>query len=84
MRVSLRVSRQGHVTACTVTSSSRSSVLDAATCQILASRARFTPARDERGRTVADTVAAGVRWVIPADPEPEPAEGPAQPPDEQS
>ena len=84
VRASLRVSRQGRVTACTITASSGSSVLDAATCRILTARAGFTPARDSRGRTVTDTAAAGVRWVIPVDPEPEPAEGPPQPPGEQS
>lgn len=72
------------VTACTITESSGSSVLDAATCRLLTARAGFTPARDARGRTVEDTVEAAVRWLIPAEPAPEPEGAPAQPPDEQS
>jgi TonB family protein len=83
-RVSLRVSRHGRVTACTVTESSGSSVLDAATCRILTARARFRPARDARGRRLADTVGAGVRWVIPVEVKPKPAAGEPQPPGEQS
>ena len=84
VRVSLGVSPIGRVTACTITESSGSPALDAATCRMITARAGFAPARDSRGRAVTDTAEAGVRWLIPADPEPEPAEAPAQPPDEQS
>jgi TonB family protein len=58
------------VTSCTVTSSSGSASLDAATCRIMTERARFIPARDRRGRAVADSLSARVRWVLPEDGEP--------------
>jgi hypothetical protein len=38
--------------------------LDRATCQILQSRATFTPARDNRGNPTTDTVTQRIRWVL--------------------
>jgi protein TonB len=52
------------VTNCSVTSSSGSSALDAATCRLLTSRARFTPARDSSGNPTTDTVSARIVWRI--------------------
>lgn len=67
----LTVGPDGRVTNCVVTSSSGSSALDSATCRIMRSRARFTPARDAAGNAATDTVSSHVRWVLPA-PEPPP------------
>ena len=64
---SLTVGPDGRVQACTVTASSGSTSLDAATCRILRSRARFTPARDNTGQPTTDTVRNRIRWVLPQD-----------------
>ena len=61
----LEVGPDGRVTSCTVTSSSGSSTLDNATCRIMKSRARFTPATDSSGRKVSDTTSSRIRWVLP-------------------
>jgi periplasmic protein TonB len=63
----LEVGPNGRVTGCTVTSSSGSRSLDNATCRIMQSRARFTPATDSNGRPTSDSVSARIRWVLPAD-----------------
>jgi protein TonB len=66
VRASLTVGPDGRVTNCTVTASSGSAALDAATCNILRRRGRFTPARDSSGNPTSDTVAAPpIRWVLP-------------------
>ena len=64
-RFRLGVGPDGKVTNCTVTGSSGSLALDSATCRLMKSRARFTPARDSDGRQVADAVASTIRWVLP-------------------
>ncbi|MDB5719951.1 MAG: energy transducer TonB [Alphaproteobacteria bacterium] len=61
----LEVGPDGRVTNCTVTSSSGSSALDTATCRIMKSRARFTPARDNTGKNTADSASSRIRWVLP-------------------
>jgi protein TonB len=61
----LTVGSNGRVTDCTITSSSGSSTLDAATCRLMRSRARFTPARDNQGNPTTDTVSSRIRWVLP-------------------
>jgi protein TonB len=63
----LEIGPDGRVTNCTVTSSSGSSTLDSATCRIMRSRARFTPAHDSSGRSVSDTYSYRIRWVLPKD-----------------
>jgi protein TonB len=64
-RFRLAVGPDGRVSECTVTGSSGSSALDAATCRIMKQRARFTPARDGTGNPTADTVANAIKWVLP-------------------
>lgn len=66
--VRLEVSTAGRVTGCTVTASSRSSVLDATTCRILRSRVRFNPARDTQGVAVTGTYSTFVDWSLPRPP----------------
>src|SRR6185437_10936038 len=61
----LDVDATGQVSACQITGSSGSAILDEATCRILRERARFTPARDRRGRAVPDRISARTRWVLP-------------------
>jgi protein TonB len=63
----LTVGPDGRVTNCAVTSSSGSTALDNATCRIMRSRARFTPARDDHGQPTTDSVSSRIRWVLPED-----------------
>ena len=63
----LSVDASGRVTACAITSSSGSATLDAATCRIMRSRARYTPARDANGKAIASQDRAAVSWVLPKD-----------------
>ena len=62
--VRLTVGVMGRVRACDVTSSSGSRTLDNASCQILQSRALFTPARDSSGNLTTDTVSQEIRWML--------------------
>jgi protein TonB len=64
-RFRLGVGPDGRVTECTVTASSGSAALDSATCRLMKSRARFTPARDSDGRQTSDSVSSAIRWVLP-------------------
>ena len=65
--VRLDIGPDGRVSACTITGSSGSSALDSATCRILRSRARFSPATDSTGAKVSDSMTQRIRWQIPAD-----------------
>jgi protein TonB len=65
--VRLDIGPDGRVSACSVTGSSGSSALDSATCRILRSRARFSPATDSSGAKVSDSMSQRIRWQIPAD-----------------
>ena len=62
----LDVGENGRVLACTVTRSSGSSALDATTCRIVRSRARFTPARDNNGMPAGHWVKDSIEWRLPA------------------
>jgi protein TonB len=62
----LDVGPDGRVAACTVTRSSGSSALDGTTCGLMSSRARFTPAVDDSGESVADHLAGRIVWKLPA------------------
>lgn len=61
----LEIGTNGRVTSCTVTSSSGSSALDAATCRLIRSRARFTPAKDSSGNPTTDTYSNRIQWRLP-------------------
>ena len=70
----LMVDKGGRVTACVIISSSGSSILDSVTCRLVTARARFTPARNAKGKRVADVVYGRIQWRIPEDePLPPPA-----------
>ena len=62
--VRLSISPQGRVTGCTVTGSSGSRSLDNATCRILRSRARFTPAKMSDGTPTNDTYTQRITWRL--------------------
>lgn len=59
----LAISPEGRVTGCKIVKSATPS-LDKATCSVLTRRARFKPAMDEQGRTVADTYTATITWKL--------------------
>jgi protein TonB len=61
----LEVGIAGTPIRCTVTSSSGSASLDTATCTIMMERARFTPARDGKGRPVRDFFNSKIYWRLP-------------------
>jgi protein TonB len=61
------VGPDGRVVDCQVTSSSGHADLDAATCENVRRRARFTPATDGEGNPTTGTYSNRVRWVIPKD-----------------
>jgi len=75
VRFTLTIGSDGRVHDCVVTASSGSPPLDSATCRIMRSRARYTPARDHYGNPTTGTDRGVVRWRLPPPPPPpEPAE----------
>lgn len=63
----LDVDASGKVSACTVTSSSGSTLLDNTACNLLKRRARFSPAEDASGNKIPATYVNKFRWTIPKD-----------------
>jgi periplasmic protein TonB len=63
VQVSLTVGPSGRVTGCSA-SGSASSTLKNATCRLLTSRARFSPAQDANGNPMSSTYSQTIRWVI--------------------
>lgn len=64
-RFRLEVGANGRVERCAITATSGHPELDKATCALVAQRARFEPAKDASGATVAGTYANAVRWELP-------------------
>lgn len=62
---SLEVGSNGRTANCTITASSGSSTLDAATCRLLVARARFTPATDSSGNPTTSVEPGVIRWTLP-------------------
>lgn len=69
----IEIDAEGAITKCSITGSSGDASLDAATCSILVSRARYQPARDARGRAVAGSDSGRVTWRLPPLPPFQPA-----------
>lgn len=63
-RVSLTIGTTGRVTGCSVTGSSGSRALDNATCNIIRSRARFTPAMDSSGNPTTGSYSQSITWRL--------------------
>lgn len=55
----------GRVEKCTIVAASKSPSLDAATCTVLRTQGRFSPALDLAGHPVASHLIVPVRWVLP-------------------
>lgn len=64
VQVQLTVGTDGRVKRCEIASSSGSGLLDSRTCEIMLERARFTPARDARGRPVEGSFSQRITWRI--------------------
>ena len=63
-RVRLTVGTDGRVSNCTVTSSSGNDSLDETTCNIFRRKVRFTPAQDQNGNPITDTMNQAVTWRL--------------------
>jgi protein TonB len=63
----LTIAPNGRATDCVVTASSGSAALDGATCRLMISRARFTPARDSAGNPVEGPFEGNLVWQYPKD-----------------
>ena len=64
-RFRLEIAANGRVTGCTVTGSTGHAQLDTATCQLVAKRARFEPARGASGEAIAGSYDGAVLWQLP-------------------
>lgn len=64
-RFRLQIAASGRVEGCTITGSSGHSELDKATCELVTRRAKFEPAKDDKGARVAGSYTNSVRWVLP-------------------
>ena len=58
------IGTDGRVRSCNVVGSSGSRSLDNATCRILRSRARFTPAKLSNGQPTTDTYSQTITWRL--------------------
>ena len=61
----LEIAANGRVNQCVVVESSGSMALDAATCRIMRSRSRFTPAVDSNGNPAVGSISDSVEWRLP-------------------
>lgn len=64
--VSVTISANGLVTACTVSASSGRADLDATVCRLMSSRYRFEPGRNSNGEPVSDVRTESFTWILPA------------------
>jgi protein TonB len=74
----MTIDKEGRMTGCEITSSSGSASLDSTTCRLIRARARFRPARNARGKKMADVVYGRILWRFPDEPVPTPQAPPAQ------
>jgi protein TonB len=62
---SLQISAAGKVTGCSIISSTGHEQLDQATCALIQKRAKFDPARDDRGNPTTGTYRNSITWRLP-------------------
>lgn len=62
---SLQISATGKVTGCSIISSTGHDALDQATCALIQKRAKFEPARDNKGNPTAGTYRSSITWRLP-------------------
>lgn len=61
----VEVGANGRAVSCLITKSSGHDALDQATCDLISKRARFEPARNNKGDKVGGTYSSSVRWQLP-------------------
>ena len=61
----LDVAANGRVENCRITRSTGHDALDKATCDLIAKRARFNPAKDGTGNAIAGSYSGAIDWVLP-------------------
>jgi len=66
--VRYRVGIDGRASACSITRSSGSDALDAATCRIIEQRFRYAPSRDAGGNPVSSIIEENHSWIIERQP----------------
>ena len=72
----MTIDKRGRVVGCAIISSSGSASLDSTTCRLIQARARFRPARNAKGKKIADSMVGRIWWRLPEEP---PAIIPPQP-----
>lgn len=70
--VEVAIDAQGTIRGCTVTTSSGSAALDAATCELVRARGKFVPATDRKGAAAPGTYMLSTRWELRNTPLPGP------------
>lgn len=63
--VRIDVGAEGRATDCLPVATSGSAIIDATTCRVIRSRARFRPALDAAGRRVPARMIWSVTWIVP-------------------
>lgn len=61
----LEIAANGKVSDCAITRSTGHAELDQATCDLIAKRARFTPATDGSGAATGGIYTSSIRWELP-------------------
>lgn len=61
----LEVANNGRVANCRIIRSTGHAALDRATCELIAKRARFSPAKDSDGNLVAGSYSGSINWMLP-------------------
>lgn len=61
----LEVAVNGRVENCQITRSTGHAALDRATCDLIAERARFNPAKDGSGNAITGSYSGSINWVLP-------------------
>jgi protein TonB len=68
VKVRVKIDRHGVPRACGIVSSSGSTILDDATCDLAMRRGRFVPAQGANGKAVWGSWTAAIRWQITDEP----------------
>ena len=61
----LEIAANGRVENCRITRSTGHAALDQATCDLIAKRARFNPAKDGSGNATTGSYSGSINWVLP-------------------
>ena len=64
VEIRVEVDAEGKVQSCSIVETSRSPVLDDATCDLIRKSGRFAPATDKHGHAIGGTISRTVNWVL--------------------